>query len=102
MNVELICGHGGYVACPALASAGVVGTVTFAYCAANAVKSGLVVTVVPSGEMVTIPNSPAALSAGKYEKAIPPDQTSAIKSLNSAPTSVQSRGGEVMHPNSLK
>ena len=63
-------------------------------------KSSDVVTVFPL--IVTIPNSPCPLSAGKYEKAMPPLQISVMGLANSVPTSVQRRGGEVIHPYSLK
>ena len=75
---------------------------TALYCAWRAVKSDEVVTVDPSDEMVTIPNWPCALCAGKYEKAMPPDHTGVMSEPKRATTSVQRRGGDVMQPNSLK
>jgi len=52
--------------------------------------------------MVTMPNWPCTLSAGRYEKATPPEKTEDMLVLSNAPTSVQRRGGDVIHPNSLK
>lgn len=75
---------------------------TWAYCAWRFVKSVEVVTLDPFAEIVTIPNWPCALSAGKYEKARPPDHTGVISEPKRAATSVQTRGPDVRQPNSLK
>jgi hypothetical protein len=99
---ELIAGQAGYVAAPAAFSKGVFGGFSCPYSASSESKSALGVTVLPSAEIFTIPNCPCALSAGKYENAIPPDQTLDIRLLKRAWVSVQSRGGDVMQPNSLK
>jgi hypothetical protein len=65
-------------------------------------KSVVVVTVDPSEESVIIPNWPASLWAGKYEKATPPDQTGAALEPNSAATSAHGRGYGLLHPYSPK
>ena len=72
------------------------------YFVTRLLKSVEVVTVDPSAEIVTMPNWPCALCAGKYEKAIPPDHTGAISGPKRATASVQRRGGEVIQPYSLK
>lgn len=58
-------GHPGYWGLPAPLSRGLFGGEIAAYSAAKAVKSLLVVTFDPSDDIVTIPNCPAALAAGK-------------------------------------
>jgi ABC-type molybdate transport system substrate-binding protein len=94
--------HEGYVAADADDWEGVLMKETRPYCVFKLSKSALVVTVLVSCEIVTMPNCPAALAAGKYENAIPPDQTVFISELNRAIDSVQRRGGEETQPNSLK
>ena len=95
-------GHEGYAAAATDDWEGVSLKVTRPYCVFNEVKSVLVVTVVVSCEIVTMPNCPAALVAGKYENAIPPDQTVFISGPNKAIDSVQRRGDPETQPNSLK
>jgi hypothetical protein len=95
-------GHAGYEAAGALLCTGSVTNVTLPYAAAKLVKSVDVVTVDPSEEILTMPNSPSLLSAGKYEKATPPDKTGAAWVLNSAATSSQGRGYGLLQPYSLK
>jgi len=76
--------------------------VTALYSVWRFLKSSEVVIVDPSAEIVTMPNWPCALCAGKYEKAMPPDHTGAMSELKRATASVQRRGGDVMQPYSLK
>lgn len=64
LNVEFSDGQPGYAVDPALLWLGASGGVTLAYCSCRRVKSLLTVTVL-FGFMVTIPNCPAALLAGK-------------------------------------
>jgi len=64
-NSSLLAGQAGYFVVPAELLDGLFGGETLVYCASRPVKSSLVVTVVPSADMLTRPNSPAALSAGK-------------------------------------
>lgn len=84
------------------ALAGVLIRVTPPYCVWRLVKSVPGVTVLLSVEIVTMPNSPAALVAGKYENAIPPVQTVFMSVPNITGTSAQVRGETVLQPNSLK
>jgi hypothetical protein len=99
-RVEFCAGQAGYDAAGALLCGGSVTNVTAPYAACKLVKSVDVVTVDPS--IVTMPNWPASLCAGKYEKATPPDQTGAASVPNSAATSAQGRGYGLLHPYSLK
>ena len=100
--VEFCAGHAGYDAAGALLCAGVLTNCTAPYAVFKLLKSVLGVTVDPSEEMLTIPNWPASLCAGKYEKAMPPDQTGAASVPNSAATSAHGRGYGLLHPYSLK
>lgn len=92
MKDEFCAGHAGYDAAGALLCAGVVTNVKLPYAACKLAKSAPVVTVDPSAEILTMPNWPASLVAGKYEKATPPDHTGAAEEPNSAATSSQGRG----------
>jgi hypothetical protein len=100
--LEFCAGHAGYDAAGALLCDGVLTNCTAPYAVCKLVKSVLVVTVDPSEDMLTIPNWPASLVAGKYEKATPPDQTGAASLLNRAATSAHGRGYGLLHPYSLK
>ena len=75
-KVELAEGQVGYRVEPAEESDGVIGGETSPYAVTSAVKSAFGVAVEP--DTVTIPNSPPALTAWKYEKANPPEKTSVI------------------------
>ena len=77
-NDEFWEGVGGNVVDPALDCVGELTVETFPNCAASLVKSELVVTVLPSAEMLTIPNWPWIDVAGKYEKATMPDHSGVI------------------------
>jgi hypothetical protein len=99
---EFCAGQPGYVAAGALLCGGTLTNVTAPYAACKLAKSVDVVTVDPSAEILTMPNWPASLCAGKYEKATPPDQTGAARVPNSAATSAQGRGYGLLHPYSLK
>jgi hypothetical protein len=100
--LEFCAGHAGYDAAGALLCVGVLTNVTAPYAVFKLVKSVLVVTVDPSADILTIPNWPASLCAGKYEKATPPDQTVEAAVLKSAVTSAHGRGYGLLHPYSLK
>lgn len=94
-------GHAPYVLADADAWVGTLGPVPAAvYSVARRSKSAVVVTVLPL--MVTIPNWPWAEAAGKYENAIPPDQTGDISEEKIACVSVHRRGPPSIQPNSLK
>lgn len=97
---EFCPGQAGYDAAGALLCGGVLTNVTAPYAACKLAKSVDVVTVDP--EILTMPNWPASLCAGKYEKATPPDQTGAARVPNNAATSAQGRGYGLLHPYSLK
>lgn len=99
---EFADGHAGNEEAAADDSEGLLTKLILPYWVTKLLKSSLGVAVVPSDDMLTIPNCPAELEAGKYEKARPPLHISVIGEAKSVPVSVHTRtpGLQVSLPNS--